>query len=113
MEKLLADIEAYKKEIRDFNAVDLAAVEEFRIKYLGTKGIVKSVMGEMKQVAPEKRKEFGQVLNEFKLFAENKYEELRSGVGSRSQKSGVGKAGAWIFRCREIVFQLEAGTRLP
>jgi phenylalanyl-tRNA synthetase alpha chain len=90
MEKLLADIESYKKEIRDFSAGDSAAVEEFRIKYLGSKGIVKTVMGEMKQVAPEKRKEFGQVLNDFKLFAENKYEELRNGVGSQESSAGAG-----------------------
>ena len=46
--------------------------EEFRIKYLGTKGIVKTIMGEMKNVPAEKKKEFGQILNEFKQFAEDK-----------------------------------------
>ena len=52
--------------------------EAFRIKYLGTKGLVKGVMGEMKNVAEDKKREFGQLLNEFKLFAEAKYEELKA-----------------------------------
>ena len=77
MEQLLQQINNYKKEIESFTAVDEKLVEEFRIKYLGTKGIVKAIMGEMKNVAPENKKEAGQLLNEFKLFVENKYEELK------------------------------------
>ena len=82
MEKLVTDIEKYKAEIQSYSAADTAGVEEFRIKYLGTKGIVKMVMGEMKQVPPDKRKEFGQVLNEFKILAESKYEELKQSLAN-------------------------------
>ena len=56
MEQLLKQIEDYKKEMTDFSAVDEKNVEEFRIKYLGTKGIVKAVMGEMKNVPVEQKK---------------------------------------------------------
>ena len=78
MEQLLQQIEEYKKEIEAFVATDAKAVEEFRIKYLGTKGIVKVFMGEMKNVPAEKKKEFGQILNDFKKFAEEKLDSLRS-----------------------------------
>ena len=77
MEKLLEQIENYKKEVDQFSASDAKAVEEFRIKWLGTKGIVKNLMSEMKNVPNEKKKEFGQVMNEFKLFVEEKFEELK------------------------------------
>jgi len=77
MEKLLEQIEAHKNEVKQSTAPDAKAVEEFRIKWLGTKGIVKTLMGEMKQVPNEKKKEFGQVMNDFKLFVENKFEELK------------------------------------
>jgi len=77
METLLEKIEIYKKEIAEFNSTDKNIGEIFRIKYLGTKGLVKSVMSEIKNVSNEKKKEFGQILNEFKIFAENKYEELK------------------------------------
>lgn len=77
MEQLVNQIEAIKTEVAAHTATDAKAAEEFRIKYLGTKGIVKGIMGEMKHVPNERKKEFGQVLNEFKLFVENKYEELK------------------------------------
>ena len=77
MDKLRSQIEEYKKEIGKFSTTDPRSVEEFRIKWLGTKGIVKSLMGEMKNVPGEQRREFGQVMNDFKLLAENKYEELK------------------------------------
>ena len=34
-------------------------------------------MGEMKNVPADKKKEFGQLLNEFKIFAEEKYAQLK------------------------------------
>jgi phenylalanyl-tRNA synthetase alpha chain len=82
MEQLLSQIEGYKKEMQGFTAADEKAVEEFRIKYLGTKGIVKAIMGEMKTVPADKKKEFGQVLNEFKIFAEERFESLKSSASS-------------------------------
>ena len=75
MEQLLQQIESYKQEIVAANGID---AETFRIKWLGTKGLVKTIMCEMKNVAPENKKEAGQLLNEFKLFTEAKYEELKS-----------------------------------
>jgi len=75
MEELLQKLETYKKDIIEFSANKNIA-ESFRIKYLGTKGLVKTVMGEMRNVPNERKKEFGQILNEFKIFAENKYDEL-------------------------------------
>jgi phenylalanyl-tRNA synthetase alpha chain len=80
MEELINQIESIRKEAASFAATDAKEVEEFRIKYLGTKGIVKSVMGEMKNVPNEQKKEFGQVLNEFKLFIESRYDELKNGT---------------------------------
>lgn len=88
MEELVSQIETIKKEADSFAAPDAKSVEEFRIKYLGTKGIVKSVMGEMKNVPNEQKKEFGQILNEFKLFIENKYDQLKN-AASDSQHSAT------------------------
>jgi phenylalanyl-tRNA synthetase alpha chain len=81
MESILQQIESYKVEISNVTIADVAALEQFRIKYLGTKGIVKAVMGEMKNVPAEQRKAFGQILNDFKLFAEARFEALQSSLG--------------------------------
>ena len=107
MEQILQQIEAYKSEMAAFEATTPDAVEAFRIKYLGTKGLVKSVLGEMKNVPPDQRKEFGQVLNEFKAFAEARYEALQSAAApvSAAASSGID----WSLPADPT----EVGTRHP
>jgi len=80
MDVLINQIEAFKQEINAFNVTDKTSLEEFRIKFLGTKGLLKSLMGEMKNVPVEQKKEAGQLLNECKQFAEARFEELSSGL---------------------------------
>jgi phenylalanyl-tRNA synthetase alpha chain len=81
MDELLQKIEAYKSEIKASVVGSKDDLESFRIKYLGTKGLVKSIMGEMKNVAADNKKQAGQLLNEFKIFVEEKFEELRHNSG--------------------------------
>lgn len=81
MENLLQQVENLKKEIITFSGDNKNPAEEFRIKFIGSNGTVKSLMGEMRNVAPENKREMGKVLNELKLFAENKYEELKASAG--------------------------------
>jgi phenylalanyl-tRNA synthetase alpha chain len=80
MEAILEQIQSYRKEIQAYTISNAAEAEEYRIKFLGTKGIVKSLFGEMRNVPAERKKEFGQVLNEFKQFAEEKYEMAKGSV---------------------------------
>ena len=87
MEQLLQQIEDIKKEITAAEAANAAALEEFRIKYLGTKGLVKQIMGEMKNVPNDQKKEFGQILNAFKIVAEEKFEALQAGVKKKKWNS--------------------------
>jgi phenylalanyl-tRNA synthetase alpha chain len=85
MEELLEKLDTYRKEIIDTEISGADAAEAYRIRFLGTKGIVKNLFQEMKQVPPEKKKEFGQILNEFKQLAESKYESAKDTViGQRS-----------------------------
>lgn len=81
MEQVLQQIETLKKEIENLQIDSAKALEEYRIKFLGTKGLVKALMGEMKNVANEQKKAFGQSMNEFKQFAEAKYEEWKALAG--------------------------------
>lgn len=88
MEQLVKKIEAFKQEAEATQAHDAKTIEEFRIKWLGTKGIVKEIMSEMKQVAPENKKVAGQLLNEFKIFIENKYAGLKTGSEAGDEEAG-------------------------
>lgn len=90
MQDLLQQIEQHKKEIESFIAPNEDAAEAFRIKYLGTKGIVKNIMQEMKNVPNERKKETGQLLNSFKQLAEEKYENLKqSSTGNRQTSVAI------------------------
>ena len=81
MDNLLKLVENTKEEIKNFSTTDKNPAEAFRIKFLGSKGLVKSLMGEMKKLPPENKKQMGLVLNDLKLFAEKKYEELSRATG--------------------------------
>ena len=80
MEEILQQLEAYRKEIEGYPITNAQQLEEYRIKFLGTKGIVKGLFGEMRNVPADKKKEFGQVLNDFKQFAEARYETAKEGA---------------------------------
>ena len=88
MEQLVQQLETYKQEIDAFDTSVPDAAEAFRIKYLGTKGLVKSIMGLMKDVPAEQKKEAGQLLNEFKLFVEAKHEALKDATADSQQAGG-------------------------
>jgi phenylalanyl-tRNA synthetase alpha chain len=78
MEQLLQQIEEYRKEIESIVPNGAEALEAYRIKFLGTKGVLKGLFTEMKNVPADKKKEFGLVLNQFKQLAESKYESWKS-----------------------------------
>ena len=89
MDELLQQIENYKQEIEAYNVSAEDELETFRIKFLGTKGIVKSVMGEMRNVPNENKKEFGLILNAFKVFTEEKFEKLKEGLSSNGKQAAA------------------------
>ncbi|TAM96758.1 MAG: phenylalanine--tRNA ligase subunit alpha [Chitinophagaceae bacterium] len=78
MEEILKQITFYQSEINAFQPQNAQELESFRIHFLGTKGIVKSLFGEMKNVRTDQKKSFGQVLNDFKKLAEEKYESAKT-----------------------------------
>jgi phenylalanyl-tRNA synthetase alpha chain len=87
MEELLQQIEAYRKDIDAYQIENAQQLEAYSIHFLGTKGIVKALFGEMRLVPNERKKAFGQVLNEFKQLAEAKYEIAKAAVSSSTAPS--------------------------
>lgn len=70
-------ITQYTTEINAFSTDNADELEQFRIKFLGTKGIIKDIFDEFKAVSPEEKRVLGKVLNEFKQLAEAKYQGLK------------------------------------
>jgi len=80
IEELLAEIKS----------VDLASkdqLEAFRIKFLGTKNIIKPLFGEIKTVANERKKEFGQAVNALKQEAEAKFNTSKETIEAAADQA--------------------------
>ena len=84
-------ITQYTAEINAFSTDNADELEQFRIKFLGTKGIIKDIFDEFKAVSPEEKRTLGKVLNEFKQLAETKYQTLKeqTEVADTSKDSGL------------------------
>ncbi len=81
MQELADKIASLHKEIENIALQNEEQVENYRIRFLGSKGLVKQLMSEMKHVSSDLKKDFGARLNEFKQFAEAKYEEYKEAKG--------------------------------
>lgn len=71
-QKALTEIEQFPVE----NAQDL---EQFRIKFLGTKNVLKDLFAQMKDIPAENRKEFGLQVNHLKQKAQEKFDSFDFG----------------------------------
>ena len=74
---MIDEIKKYIAEAEDFQAKTLDEVEQFRIKVLGSKGLLKDYFAKFKTVPNELKKEFGQTINAWKNTAEAKVAELK------------------------------------
>ncbi|QJD95770.1 phenylalanine--tRNA ligase subunit alpha [Mucilaginibacter robiniae] len=70
-------INQYTTEIEAFAPANADELEAFRIKFLGTKGIIKDLFEQFKNTTPEEKRTLGKVLNQFKQLAESKYQTLK------------------------------------
>lgn len=68
---------------------DAAALEQFRIKYLGSKGALKDLMGLMKQVPGPQKKDFGQGANALKAKLTEAFEAKKATLGDKPQASSL------------------------
>jgi phenylalanyl-tRNA synthetase alpha chain len=66
-------IQAIQSEIEAFVISDAAALEQFRIQFVGRKGRLADLFDGLKDVAAESRREVGQALNGLKNLAESKF----------------------------------------
>jgi phenylalanyl-tRNA synthetase alpha chain len=81
-----------KEQLKDLGAT---GAEDFRIAYLGKKGKLRSLYDMMKEVAPESKKEAGQLLNGLKTVLEEQWEALKtsSSTDSTTEKRDLSRPG--------------------
>ncbi|TKG93501.1 phenylalanine--tRNA ligase subunit alpha [Puteibacter caeruleilacunae] len=86
---MLDKITALKEEIAALTAENSDQAEELRIKYLSKKGLIPQLFSEFKTVPVEQKKAVGQAINELKVFATDKINELKAGFES-NESAGQG-----------------------
>ena len=69
-------------EIHSFNADSKENIEAFRIKFLGSKGILKQLFTDFKNVEASQKKEIGQALNNLRVLATEKINTLNNALES-------------------------------
>src|SRR5262245_16397243 len=74
-------------ELAGVNTAD--ALEQFRIKYLGAKGIMKAKMSLIGQAAPDQKKAVGQKLNEVKEKITSAFEERKVAIADQGGEEGI------------------------
>ena len=94
------------KEIIDFNSTSSVEIEDFRIKYLGKKGLLNSYFVEFKSLDNDKKKNVGQLLNQLKNTAQSKLDDLKNQISPASTKTTIND----ISRTGEPI---ELGSRHP
>ena len=86
---MIDKIKAYIDEVEGFTTDKTEDLEQFRVQYLGKKGILNAFFAEFKNVPNEQKKEFGKTINELKVSAQSKVEQLKSEIASKIEDKGL------------------------
>ena len=84
-DKIKKDIQ----EIQNFTSDSIAEIEEFRIKFLGKKGLLNSYFVEFKSLDSTEKKNAGRLLNELKNLAQDKVEALKESSSKSSENKKI------------------------
>lgn len=78
-------INAFIQEVNGFGASDAQALEQFRIRFLGRKGILNDLFEEFKTIPNDQKKAVGQVLNTLKTAVQERLDSAKEGMSSAAQ----------------------------
>lgn len=83
---MIEKIQEQIAQVQAFQASNKEQLEEFRIQYLGKKGILNGYFEHFKTVPNEEKKNFGQVINLLKKAAEEKVKEQQEILDSKESE---------------------------
>jgi phenylalanyl-tRNA synthetase alpha chain len=78
----MTNLQEIASEIESYVINNAKQAEDFRIKFIGSKGLIKELYGELKNVPADQKREFGQQVNQLKTLAEEKYNASKENVSS-------------------------------
>ncbi|SDZ78376.1 phenylalanine--tRNA ligase subunit alpha [Psychroflexus halocasei] len=86
---MIDQIKSHIETVKNFNASSEKELEEFRISYLGKKGILNDFFSKFKTVPNEQKKDFGKAINELKQEASSKIEGLKAAFKNQQEEKGI------------------------
>ncbi|TKD65242.1 phenylalanine--tRNA ligase subunit alpha [Flavobacterium sp. ASW18X] len=75
--------------VENFSSQSPEEIENFRIKYLGKKGLMNEFFAAFKTIPNEQKKEFGQVINQLKQAATEKVNALKEALEDQQDTAGI------------------------
>jgi phenylalanyl-tRNA synthetase alpha chain len=81
-------INALLEEVKNSNATNAEEAEQFRLKFLSRNGAMNALFDAFKQVPNTEKKETGQLLNQLKNAAQEKYDALKTALENSSDEAG-------------------------
>ena len=73
---MVHNIDKILQEAQEFKAETREEIENFRIKYLGKKGVLTDLFSSFKEIPAEQKKELGQKINQLKSFVSERIDSL-------------------------------------
>jgi len=80
-------IEAILQEIKTYSIPSAAELEVFRIKYLGSKGVLKDLYAELKDVPNDQKREIGQLINNLRQEVEEIFAITKEKLTATTEKN--------------------------
>lgn len=84
---MIDTVDNYIKEIESFNSNNKDEIEQFRIKFLGKKGIIPTLFNQLKNIQADEKKAYGQKINTLKNKVLYKIKILKVQSESREEES--------------------------
>lgn len=103
---MINQVQEHLKTVENFTEQDSEAIEAFRIKYAGKKGVLADLFAAFREVPPEEKKEYGLLLNQLKQAVGDKVKDLQSQTSAQQSTNQVTDP----FR---PAFPIEIGSRHP
>lgn len=86
---MIDKIKQHIEEAKAFNEKNKESLEQFRIKYLGSRGLVRELFNEFRNIPNDQKKDFGVVMNTLKAVAEEKVKAIQEELESKEESKGI------------------------
>jgi phenylalanyl-tRNA synthetase alpha chain len=83
---MLDNIEKIASTINEFDVTNATNLENFRIHFLGSKGVIKNLYAQLKDVPADQKRNVGQQINSLKELAENKFNQQKELVENQEEQ---------------------------